>query len=204
MISLHQVREIRMNPCSSIGHSILLIGLLVTGCRQAPPAQQSDSASPTPRDSSAGMEVYAFLNQPGVAVEDVDSLRARIPYDSIFIRRDPCFGSCPMYEATLYRDGRARYSGTRFVENVGDYRGEVQLQDYGRLSYLLDKLGFMTLPDSFSVPYTDLPGATLAVSRGKTTKSVHDYGYTGPVELWTLMEVFDRILDRIPWEKTSP
>jgi hypothetical protein len=144
---------------------------------------------------------YRFLQHPGVGMEDVDSIWAALPYDSIYLRRDPCFGACPMYDATLYRGGRARYHGIRFVEREGDFQGEVTLQDYGRISYLLDRLAFMTLPDSFSVPYTDLPGATMSVERRPGgLKSVHDYGYVGPVELWTLMEVFDGIVGRIQWK----
>jgi hypothetical protein len=63
----------------------------------------------------------------------------------------------------------------------------------------------MALPDSFSAPYTDLPGATMTVARRpQGVKSAHDYGYVGPVELWTVMQVFDGIVGRIQWEKTDP
>lgn len=176
----------------SVGLTILAIAQSA-GCRQV--AQQEQP----------GSQLYRFLAQPGVGVESVDSIWARLPYDSVYLRREPCFGACPIYEATLYRGGKARYTGTRFVEQIGTYQGEVTLQDYGRLSYLLDRLGYMAFPDSFSVPYTDLPGATLAVSRQpEGRKSVHDYGYVGPVELWTLMEVFDGIIGRIRWEKAGP
>jgi hypothetical protein len=169
----------------------MLLFVLGSGCQKA---VQQDSP-----------DLYRFLDQPGVGMEDVDSIWARLPYDSIYLRREPCFGTCPMYEATLYRGGRARYTGTRFVENVGEYKGEVTLQDYGRISYLLDRLEFMALPDSFSVPYTDLPGATMVVNRRpEGMKAVHDYGYVGPVELWTLMEVFDGVVRRIQWEKAGP
>jgi hypothetical protein len=178
---------------------------IALGCRQVP--QQDQAGAPPARDSGQGSVpgYYRFLQQPGVGMEDMDSIWARLPYDSIYLRREPCFGTCPSFDATLYRGGRARYHGERFVPNVGDYRGEVTVQDYGRISYLLDKLAFMTLPDSFSVPYTDLPGATMTVSRRpQGVKSVHDYGYVGPVELWTVMQVFDGIVSRIQWEKTGP
>jgi Domain of unknown function (DUF6438) len=187
--------------------TILAIALLWSpACRRVAPPAENGAAPPKPGDGTTRLpEIYRFLSEPGVGVESMDSIRAQLPYDSIYLRREPCFGTCPMYEATLYRDGRAQYSGERFVEKEGDYRGEVVLHDYGRLSYLMDKLGFMSLPDSFSVPYTDLPGATLAAHRRpEGLKSVHDYGYSGPPELWALMEVFDRIVDRIKWEKTGP
>lgn len=182
----------------------LAIAVLL-GCRRVPEQDQAV----TPPAANAGRdsvpEYYRFLQHPGVGVDDVDSIWARLPYDSIYLKRDPCFGTCPIYDVTLYRGGRARYHGDRFVPNVGDFRGEVLLQDYGRLSYLLDRLDFMSLADSFSIPATDLPGATMTVHRrGGGVKSVHDYGYVGPVELWALMQVFDGITGRIQWEKTGP
>ena len=186
----------------------LALGLLaVAGCQPPQTARQDSSVTPgTQSDSSRAIAaMYRFLNEPGVSVESLDAIIARLPYDSIFLRRDPCFGTCPMYEATLYKNGRARYHGERFVERLGDYTGEVTVQDYARLSYLLDRLGFMSLPDSFSVPYTDLPGATLAAHRNPGGfHSVSDYGYVGPVELWAMREVFDGILTKVPWEKSRP
>ncbi|MEO8198977.1 MAG: DUF6438 domain-containing protein [Gemmatimonadota bacterium] len=165
----------------------------------------STNMEPMTTDSGGTIDsVYRFLSNPSVPGDSVTAVRSRLPYDSISLRREPCFGTCPIYEATLYRDGRARYVGTRFVERVGTWRGEVSVQDYARLAYLLDKLGFMALPDSFAATYTDQPGATLTAHRSPGgTKSVSDYGYVGPVELWALREIFDGILARVAWEKTN-
>ena len=178
---------------------------LTFGCRRVPEQDQAGALPVLDSNHVDLPEYYRFLQHPGVGMEDIDSIWSRLPYDSIALRRDPCFGTCPIYNVTLYRGGRARYHGERFVPSVGDFRGEVTVQDYGRISYLLDRLGFMALPDSFSVPYTDLPGATMTVARRpEGVKSVHDYGYVGPVELWTVMQVLDGIVGRIQWEKSNP
>jgi hypothetical protein len=180
--------------------AILALALAVGACQRAP-----DQGQGGPSPDSSIPEHYRFLSQFGVSLDDVDSIWARLPYDSIALRRDPCFGACPWYDATFYRGGKARYHGTRFVEREGDFQGEITLQDYGRLSYLLDRLGFMSLADSFSIRATDLPGAALTVSRRPGgVKSVYDYGYVGPVELWTLMEVFDGIASRVQWQPIQP
>lgn len=186
--------------------SLLALAIAVTlGCRRVPEQDQAVTPPATNAGHDTVPDYYRFLQHPAVGMEDVDSIWAHLPYDSIYLKRDPCFGTCPIYDATLYRGGRARYHGERFVPNVGDFRGEVMLQDYGRLAYLLDRLEFMSLADSFSIPATDLPGATMTVSRrAQGVKSVHDYGYVGPVELWTIMQVFDGIVGRIQWEKTGP
>jgi len=188
-----------------LSYLVLAAMAVAGGCRQVPEPVYTGGMRSTDSTPSQLPEHYRFLQQPGVATRDLDSVWARLPYDSIYLRREPCFGTCPMYDATLYRGGNARYHGSRFVSNQGDFRGEVTVQDYGRLSYLLDTLGFMSLPDSFSVPVTDLPGATMTVGRRpQGVKSVHDYGYVGPVELWTVMQVFDGIVGRIQWEKSNP
>ena len=187
------------------GSIALVLCLLIPGCRRVPAPDGAGAAPSSDSARNALADRYHFLQTPGVGTEDVDSIWARLPYDSISLRRDPCFGTCPMYDATFYRGGKARYHGIRFVERVGDFRGEITLQDYGRLSYLLDRLEFMALPDSFAVPYTDMPGAAMSVSRQpEGVKSVYDYGYVGPVELWTVREVFDAIVSRIQWQKTGP
>ncbi len=154
---------------------------------------------------AAAPDPYDFLRQPGVGVESEDSLWARLPYDSIYLRRDPCFGTCPSYEAVFHRGGTARYRGIRFVEREGEYHGRITIQDYGRLAWLLDRFEFMAMPDSFKATYTDLPGAVLgAFRRDAGTRMVYDYGYVGPVELWTLREVFDAIAGQIVWTKAGP
>jgi len=192
-----------IRPVNLLSLGCVIVLSPMAGCRPAP----EEYTGGMRRDSAVHTmpPAYWFLEQPGVGMKEVDSIWATLPYDSIYLRRDPCFGTCPMYDATLYRGGRARYHGIRFVGQVGDFQGQVTLQDYGRLSYLLDRFEFMTLPDSFSVQVTDLPGATLAATRRPGgTKSVHDYGYVGPVELWTLMQVFDGVVGRIQWQKSGP
>ena len=189
------------------GFAIAIAIMVLPGCQPPHTVRRDSSVTPGGKPDSAALanaEIYRFLNEPGVSVESLAAIIARLPYDSISLRREPCYGTCPMYEATLYKDGRARYHGERFVERLGDFTGEVMVQDYARLGYLLDRFGFMTLPDSFSIHATDLPGATLTAHRSPGgIKSVSDYGYVGPVELWTMREVFDGVLTRIAWKKTG-
>ena len=89
-----------------------------------------------------------------------------------------------MYEVTLYRNGRA-LQGLAVRRPDRDLAGgEATIQDYARLSYLLDHLGFMSMPDSFAAASTDLPGATLSAHRTPGgARAIRDYGYVGPVEL---------------------
>ena len=130
-----------------------------------------DSSSMAAVDSSRSADsAYRFLDQPGLPVDSVAAVQARLPYDSISLRRDPCFGTCPMYEVTLYRNGRARYKGLRFVDRIGTWRGEVTIQDYARLSYLLDHRGFMSMPDSFAAASTDSRRYTLGPSHSRRSQ----------------------------------
>jgi hypothetical protein len=53
---------------------------------------------------------------------------------SVTLRRGPCFGRCPVYDVTLAADGVATWSGERFVDRVGRFQGQVDLNNYSRLA----------------------------------------------------------------------
>jgi hypothetical protein len=188
--------------------SFLLV--VLTACQRPPAAGRDSSVAPaettvTRRGTVQVPAVYRFLHDLGIPPDSEAAIRARLPYDSISIRRVACFGTCPVYELTLFRDGRARYVGKKFVSRMGTYTGSLALRDYGRLCQLLDVLGFMALPDSFAARYTDLPTAVITAHRTpEGNKSVSDYGYVGPIELWAMQQLIDDAGEQISWTMTSP
>lgn len=60
----------------------------------------------------------------------------------ITLRRGPCSGACPMYEVTLAADGAATWDGERFVDRLGRYQGQVDVNDFGRLARFMRRAGF--------------------------------------------------------------
>ena len=72
--------------------------------------------------------------------------------DFIKIRRTGCFGTCPIYEMTLFDDGSAAYTGKRFVNEVGK---AIYQFDKNRVKALFDraeKLNFQDLNAEYDDP----------------------------------------------------
>jgi hypothetical protein len=119
----------------------------------------------------------------------------------ITLERTACFGTCPMYKLTLMRDGTATYTGRRFVERVGTYKGK--FYGFERLAQLVEARGYFNLRDDYSAPITDMPSTVTSVVRAGQRKTVNNYADTGPVELWGIEKAIDGMVANIKWEKVS-
>jgi len=45
----------------------------------------------------------------------------------ISISKSVCFGICPAYSAQIFKDGTLIYEGIKNVENIGKFKGKVDL-----------------------------------------------------------------------------
>ena len=124
-----------------------------------------------------------------------------LPFDHVQLQRTECYGTCPAYTVTLWRDGHATYSGGRYAPRSGDFAGKVDQLSYGWLCYLLVELRFDQLDHDYSSNWTDLPTAFVRVWRepGDEPITVRDYGVAGPVALWGIERDIDAVCDRIAW-----
>jgi Domain of unknown function (DUF6438) len=118
---------------------------------------------------------------------------------SITLRRGPCFGTCPVYDVTLSADGTATWNGQNFVERMGQHQGQVDLNDYGRLSRFIDRAGFFDWAPEFLTTVTDLPDYFLTVVTGDETKTVRQNGVDRPADFWVIAALVDHLAEAIDW-----
>jgi hypothetical protein len=154
--------------------------------------------------SDAPPEEYAFLSEFGLSEESLNAAMDRLPYDSLTLWRDACFGTCPVYRITFRRTGQAHYIGEEHVSMLGSYSGDLSPFDYARLAYLLDDLDIMAIDTSYAAPVTDQPTATLTIYRRPTVvRVIRDYGEVGPIRLWAVRQLIDEIGSHIQWRPDS-
>jgi hypothetical protein len=149
---------------------------------------------------------YAWLQQPSPLSDDsLKAIRAALPYDSITIHHLGCAGFCPRFRATLRRDGSATFVGdSLFATRTGSFVGTVDVWDYGRLCFLLDRYGFMRLAPRYTTPETEEETIVFFVAhRGAPTKEVYEYGASGPITLWIFHMALDGVLSHIYWERPA-
>src|ERR1043166_3674873 len=94
---------------------------------------------------------------------------------SITLEYTACFGTCPMYTVTIFRDGRVVYEGKGFVKARGVRRKSIPVIKFIHLTEKLSEIGFFQLRNAYRSNITDLPRIFIAVTRGSETKSVEDY-----------------------------
>jgi|GEM_PF-5591803 len=185
--------------------AILALCLCAGACRHPPEIRPV----PLPHEPEPATELqqrYAWLS--GFSYDDrrTQEIVGALRFDSISLERGECFGSCPVYRVVLRRDGSAVYYGERFVEHEGAWHGGVYLFDYGRISYLVERLGVMAMDSSYTRPITDQVTTTLRLwPRGSATpKVVSDYAGAAPVEFWAVVEIIDGLAARTRWTRSRP
>ena len=100
----------------------------------------------------------------------------------ITIERSSCFGSCPIYSAKIYADGRVVYVGKEYVKETGERRFKIAPERIQELIKEFQRIDYFSLKDKYDADddgnsVTDLPTTITSICLdGKTKKVVNYYG----------------------------
>lgn len=123
--------------------------------------------------------------------------------DSLEVRlqRTACFGRCPIYTLSFYKDGTAIYKGEKWVEKEGLYKGRVSESNLNNIISKAKEIGFYDMDNQYDSEYvTDLP-STITTLKGESGFKVVANRYEGPELLYELEKLIDEVADSIEWEK---
>ena len=129
-----------------------------------------------------------------------DVLLSLLPYDSISLERTMCFGDCPVYVVTFFKDGHATLVTDHLDGNGGKrYVGDLWVGDYVRLTQMVDLAKQVAAKDGYMAGWSDDYFAIIrAESRGGTWM-VSDYGQVAPVEVWALETMLHVFKEHAKW-----
>lgn len=119
---------------------------------------------------------------------------------TIRLSRGACFGTCPIYQVALGADGTATWNGERFVERLGQYRGETDVNEVARLLSFVERAGFLGWGDEYVSGNTDAPDYILTVESDRGTKSVRQNASEEPPDFWVIAALIDGLAERIDWQ----
>lgn len=145
--------------------------------------------------------ILTALAQKGGSNSQADRRRGGEQITEITLERTACFGTCPMYKVTLKADGTFTYEGKEYVEHKGRYKG--RFYGFNRLAQLVEKYGYFSMKDDYSVSMTDLPSTITSVVRNGRRKRITNYGDSGPLELWAIEQAVDGVLANAKFEKAA-
>ncbi len=124
------------------------------------------------------------------------------------LERTPCFGTCPVYQVSIFRDGTVKFVGKQHVKQKGEATVSVSRGAVDSLLAELESAGFFDFADEYVMdspacgPYaTDSPTVITSLATGGRTKRIrHDYGCSGaPAELRPLEQKIDDVAGTSRW-----
>ena len=84
------------------------------------------------------------------------------PGDTVLVfQRTPCYGTCPVYTATIFRNGKVSYQGERFVPVLGQHALSL---DQPTVAAMLDearRINFNGLAHSYHANVSDQPATVI-------------------------------------------
>lgn len=112
-------------------------------------------------------------------------------FDQIIYSSSGCYGSCPIIDVSISKDGAVLFQGEGCVNTLGFYSGNL---DTNTKDYIFNKFrraNPLKLQDSYSVGHTDDQTLTTTfIQNGKIVKTIHDYGMAATNELtWAYIPI---------------
>ena len=120
------------------------------------------------------------------------------------LQRGACYGTCPIYTVTVYRDGKVEYDGEEYVKKKGKATGTVTPAQMAALDKLFTDDHYLAYNTEYThYDVTDNPSAKTAyrpLGATKTKTVDHYYGdMKAPESLSKLEEQFDTIVQTDRW-----
>ncbi len=75
----------------------------------------------------------------------------------IKLKKNPCFGKCPIYDMTIFTDGYVEFNGQRFTDKLGKFSKKIPEFVVAGLYKEFEAIGFMKMEENFPSKLPDLP-----------------------------------------------
>lgn len=109
-------------------------------------------------------------------------------FDAIIVTDGGCFGTCPIRNTFITKEGSIFYFGESYNSKNGFYIGSFDKNRFEEFRKRLNLLRVETLENNYSASATDLSTTNITIIKeGKFYKSIRDYGETSPRELVRIM-----------------
>ena len=97
------------------------------------------------------------------------------PQEPVLVfQRTPCNGTCPVYTANVFADGRVEYDGQRFVGLLGKHTLSLPVATVNELLAEAKRINFSKFQERYSGNTSDLPANIVTVHPlGQPRKAVY-------------------------------
>ena len=179
----------------------LTLSILGASAIFGPPAFKAfRAAERTAKDQRPTLQTFVEGGDFSYSDDKAKNVLPLLPYDSISLERSGCFGDCPAYIVTFYKDGHA----TLVTDNWRDhgkkyYKGKIWLGEFVRLTQMVDLARHAAHQVDYAGQWTDDYTATIRASSNGSSWVVSDYGRVAPVEVWALETLLHTFQEKSEW-----
>jgi Domain of unknown function (DUF6438) len=121
------------------------------------------------------------------------------------LQRTACYGTCPIYVVTVYRDGVVEFNGEEYTKTKGKATGQIALAQVDAIEALFVDNHYTSLLDSYEkMEVTDLPSANTSYRSldGHVKHVGHYHGdREAPEILATIEEKLDELIGTDQWTR---
>jgi hypothetical protein len=112
-------------------------------------------------------------------------------FDQIVFSRSGCYGSCPVLDISLHKNGEVYYQGEGYIHPLGFYRSKTNSAQKTQIFSKFRNIAIDSLSDVYSAGHTDDETITTTfIKNGRIIKTIYDYGKSGPKELvWAYVPI---------------
>lgn len=112
-------------------------------------------------------------------------------FDQIIYSSSGCYGSCPIIDISITKEGNVLFQGEGYVKSLGFYSGNLDTKTKNYIFNKFKRANPLKLQDNYSVGHTDDQSLTTTyIQNGKIIKTIHDYGMAGTNELiWAYIPI---------------
>lgn len=93
--------------------------------------------------------------------------------DFVFLQRSGCFGTCPIYELTLYAKGKINYKGKAYTEYTGFYTGQIDKEIAYNFFTKIKDYNWQKYPDKYPIDNVDFPQFKLVYDTKTIKKDIN-------------------------------
>ncbi len=123
--------------------------------------------------------------------------------DLVFeIEKTACFGECPVYTLSVYKDRAVILNAQQNLRLKGTYRSQLSDKRYQELVDLFMKHDFFSFKDRYTGEVTDLPTTFITFSHAGQSKKIMDY-YRAPETLKSLESELHGLIDELSWTQMA-
>jgi Domain of unknown function (DUF6438) len=120
------------------------------------------------------------------------------------LQRTACYGTCPIYVVTVYRDGVVEFDGEEYTKTKGKATGQITLAQVDAIEAVFVDHHYTSLLDSYEkMAVTDMPSANTSYRSldGHVKHVAHYLGTSSdvPNSLSTIEQALDELLGTDQW-----